>query len=199
MKKSFVRFLVFVCLCVGGTLAAHADPVLYTLSGNFTGTLDGVKFTGVAGSFTELSDTSLVTTIDPGLYYTNTGGSAVLNLGGFAPIYFPGTALGVESETSTASFYDLRSGFAVGAYADAINTDLFTPYDLTTFIGPVQGFFVGTGAFERTSLGDLTISGATGDLTFTASSVSPEPSSLLMFGTGLLGIAAAARRRLVRA
>jgi hypothetical protein len=68
------------------------------------GKLGSTRFAGEAGTFTELSDTSAVTTIVPGVYYQNLRGAIVLNLGGFAPIYFPGTALGVESETSAAAF-----------------------------------------------------------------------------------------------
>ena len=51
-----MRNIVFCCLAVGfaslSTPTTHADPVTYTLTGTFTGTLGMLSFTSVAGTIT---------------------------------------------------------------------------------------------------------------------------------------------------
>ena len=147
---------------------------------------------GVSAAVTNSSSSGLVS-IGPGFYQNP--GSVTLNLDGFAPINFDTSFLSVESEYNAASFYDTVTGNALGVYSEDLGA-----YDLTTAIDPVTGFFITTSNFsELSSEGLLTITGGTGDFTFSAqppTQVTPEPSSLLLLSTGLLGVAGIFRRTL---
>ena len=71
---------------------------------------------------------------------------------------------------------------------DTVST-AFGTYALSTAIGPVSGRPIIIASFPYpTGLGSFQITSVSGDATFTAAVATPEPSSMFMLGTGLLGV-----------
>lgn len=183
----------------GFAFAAHGSPITYTLSGNFSGSLGSTSFSEAFGTFTFVGDSSNVTN-PTGNFPANTNGNSSFKLTGKNAATFVNSTFGVESEYGAASFMDLATGFAIGEYNES------TPSDVLSVYGPaISGVFVSYGPTpESTSLGDLTITGATGDVTFQAAqpvltAATPEPESLLLTGTGVLSVAGVLRQRRRRA
>lgn len=144
---------------------------------------------------------------DPaGLYYyehTITLGAGVSNLSEFA------TAAGVVEPhpglIAGYSFADvLAAGFPVAATAFSIEQDPDDSLDWTASTGDFDGpeaitFFFGTG-YNPLPPGTLVGFGIiNGDVAAAESyGVAPEPGTMILFGTGLLGLFTLARRRKVR-
>jgi hypothetical protein len=68
IPPTLTRLFAALCLLTGLSSAAHADPLVYTLSGNFSGTLGGSSFTDDFGTFTETAASSNVTSIATPLF-----------------------------------------------------------------------------------------------------------------------------------
>ena len=185
-----MRLSSFVpAVMLAAALTAGATPVVYTLSGNFTGTLGSTSFINDPGTFSFTGDTSTATS--GGLFHYNTVGTGTFSLAGDGTATFLSSTFGAESQANAGGFYDSATDFGLGAQSGA-----FAGYDLTGPIGPITGPFIFNGAYpELTSRGDLTITGETGNTTFTATTPAPEPSSIALLGSGLLGFAASLRRR----
>ena len=76
----------------------------------------------------------------------------------------------------------------------------FGAYNLTTAIGPITNTsFIRPDITFNTTLGGLNLQ-STGNSTFTASTgtATPEPGSLVLLGTGVVGLLGSLRRRLTR-
>ena len=173
----FARLFALPAALALTTLAAHADTFDWSLTGP-SASLGGFPETG-SGSLTatlvtgnEWEITSITGTL---------GGSTITgltNYGGADNLLFPSSTLldtsGLGVETANGTELDIFSFYAPGS------TDI-TPGNNYGEIVSVGGFGVGTFS-----------------LTDTTSPV-PEPSTLLMLGTGLLGAAGVARRKLFRA
>jgi hypothetical protein len=186
-----ISYLLTLAAVVSVPVALHATPITYTESFTASGTLKGSDFTNELVTFTAIGDTS-----------------AVINEGGIFAIVVPTTftIAGGKSGTFTDEIeFVSNESSGIGGVGD-ISDDLaiiftensaFATYDLMTAIGPTLGASVfNAGDTFKTNDGKLSFE-TIGESTFSAAVASsiPEPSSLMMFGTGALGLLGVAKRK----
>jgi len=194
-------FVLAAVLAISSFSAAHADPVMYTLTGSFTGSLGAVSFTSLPGTITFVGDTSGITNLGAG-FYTNTAGVSSITLQGLGTAVFLSSTFGVSSQFDGAGFYDIANGFGSDIYDPVLGYySLTAPFTDTAF-QETSFAAEALGVVEPTTLGDLSLSGDdNAPATFTASelaAVIPEPGAFTLLGTGLLsmtGMLAGKRRR----
>jgi hypothetical protein len=195
MKRTTVIQLAVAAMLLCAVRQARADSITYTLSdASVTGSIGGTSFTDAAVSITFAGNTSNVGVHAPGTYI-NTVGTATVDISGVGSFAFT-DSMGayVNQRNENAGIYDVTES---GDTVVFTHNPAFATYGLTTAIGPFTGASaLNPGLTFGTTDGLLIFNSDSGTSTFTATTVVPEPNCLMLFGTGLAGLAMVRRRRL---
>jgi len=189
-RSSFIA----AALALGGTISvlpgtARATPIDYIFGGTGTGSLGTTPFSG-SFTVTEFGDTSAV--VSSGFNFLNFVSSATFSAGTLSAT-LAGSNLVIDDVTAPGAI-----AFAQPALLDVewLINPAFETYDLKSGFATTSGALSVAPEVFATMSGSLRFTEIT-SLSFTAttSGAVPEPASMLLFCSGLLGFALLTRRR----
>jgi len=189
MTRTRLLLVVGLALLVFGAGQAFASSITYTEQATASGTIGTSSFFDVFVTITMVGD---ATNVIGGSGFFQNSGTMTIDIPGIGLATFTGnTAVFDNQGAATVGMADYTLG---GSILDTVD-GAFATYDLMTPIGPItNASFYRPDLTYGTTLGGLNFTQMS-DSTFTASTV-PEPSSLLLLGTGALGLAGLIRRKL---
>jgi hypothetical protein len=191
MNRATLAIAVLTILTLTAAQAV-AGTITYTESAVVSGSVGSTTFTDALITLSLVGDTANVT--GGSGFFTNSVGTFTFNIAGVGSGSFTDAMIVFVNQLfvpPAAGFGDTTVGGSVLDTED----NVFGTYDLKTAIGPITNTpFIRPDLSFGTTLGALNIQ-SSGNSTFTASTV-PEPASLLLLGSGALGLAGVVRRKL---
>lgn len=190
-------FVLFLLACFLTPLIASAGSITYTESFMASGTVNGSPFDAMV-SLSLTSDTNQIISNCDGIsgIFCTPATMATISIQG----------IGVGTLTDLFDVF-VNQGISVAGFTDQAIEDVvdlsnpaFGTYDLKSPIGPLNGtyFFTDNGVLLGSSLGNVVLDSFSGTPTFEATQggTTPEPGSLILFVSGILGVAATVRRKM---
>ncbi len=194
--RTIMRLLLSVAL-VFLARTVHASTIDFMFSGTGSGNLDGQPFTAAAFSIESTADTIQISN------------SSILPVRS-AMVTVPGLGLGTFTDPIDV-FDNPHAGYGVAGMIDLnvrdildIENPVFFSYGLNTSLGPISGasdpangdpsgYIINSGSGFPTTAGVFTLTSVT-SASFQATIV-PEPATLTLLGTALLGLGVVYLRR----
>jgi len=202
MLSAWIGIIFGILALVTVPRAAQATPITYQFTGSGSGSLGATTFSGAAFVVTLRGDTTDVAIfVNLGAIPGNenlTGNIAITGVGTstFTNSLFIFSAP-PEIFTVPLAFYGFGTFSSSGGHGNLISLNTPTGPDLVSNFGPTSSPNSSLSQFhdETTSLGNLTFS-TMSDVTFRETvGVVPEPSTMVLIGSGLVAAIRARRRQ----
>jgi PEP-CTERM motif len=192
-----MRFRLFLAtiMVAASTGVASASPITYTATFTGSGSLGGVSYTNQLITLTGIGNTADVTSDSFGDFFNAV--TATVQIGSGSVEAFT-DSIELIGNSVGAAFTDGTLGDVVIEATSGASID---NYELQSAVTGTGDSVVAFGSAFQTAVGDFVIDDAAQASTFSATlptAATPEPSSFVFLGTGILGLAGVARRKLLR-